>query len=158
MCKTMSFASLVIKSQPCSPCGMSDASGLDMSFIAMIAAIGGYRFVFLECDLWGFLVPRLYCFCIVKEVFRSVLVMGILWEYVESHTSCFGHFWVHMSVVTVNYYRTQRRPYQTLTVEEHLLSYCSQFIFPIIKFSQCTAVPLSLPSYILTGLRHTVLV
>jgi hypothetical protein len=66
---------------------MSDAAGLDMSCIDMIVAIGGYRFVFLECDLWGFLVPRLYCFCIVTEVFRSVLVMGILWEYVESRTS-----------------------------------------------------------------------
>ena len=38
--------SLVIKSQWCSPCGTSDVAGLDVSCMAMIAVIGGYRFLF----------------------------------------------------------------------------------------------------------------
>lgn len=63
-----------------------------MSCTAIIAVIDGYRFVFHEFELWEFLVPCLYCFCIETEVFRSVLGMGILWEYVESRTSLFRHF------------------------------------------------------------------
>jgi hypothetical protein len=30
----------------------------------------------------------------------------------KSHTSYFRHFWIHMSIVTVSYCRTQTRPYQ----------------------------------------------
>ena len=59
------FTSLVIKSQWCSPCGMSDTAGLRR-------VLYGYDccdrwiplFVFLECDVWGFLVARLWCLCI----------------------------------------------------------------------------------------------
>jgi hypothetical protein len=57
---------------------MSDAAGLDVSYIAVIAVTSGYRFVYLECNLWGFLIPYLYRFYIVTRVFQSILVVGIL--------------------------------------------------------------------------------
>jgi len=56
---------------------MSDAAGLDVSCIAMVAVIGGYCLCFLGCGLWGFLV-RLYVICIVIKVFQSILFMDVL--------------------------------------------------------------------------------